>query len=112
MFITETHEIYEAVTDPLTVNGWRDNASPANEIGDVCSRAALGTAAVTIWDLGVSGTIAVQKEWSIKKCDCVDINVDGAELTATPIVPGGGPPCGVPGKPRCNFPDLMKRHPR
>ena len=39
---------------------------------------------------GVAGTIAVQKEWSIKKCDCVDINVYGAELTTTPIVPGGG----------------------
>jgi hypothetical protein len=114
MFITETHEIYEAVTDPLLTNGWRD--SNGNENGDLCSRAALDTAAVTIWDTGAGGTISVQKQWSVKKCDCVDINVYGAELTATPIVPGGGsgggPPCGVPGKPKCNFPALMEQHPR
>jgi hypothetical protein len=111
MFITETHEVYEAVTDPF-VTGWVD--AKGNEIGDVCGRAALGTAAVTTWDAGPSGTIAVQKEWSKKKCDCVDIAAYGAELTATAIVPGAGsggsgPICGVPGKPPCykvRAPDL------
>lgn len=46
MFITETHEIYETVTDPLTVSGWRDGNG--NEIGDICGRAVLDTDAITV----------------------------------------------------------------
>jgi hypothetical protein len=110
MFITETHEVYEAVTDPF-VTGWRD--ANGNEIGDVCGRAALGTAAITEWGPVTGSTISVQREWSIKKCDCVDIAVYGAELTATPIVPGRGAgtprQCGIPGKPPCRVAKLLSK---
>jgi hypothetical protein len=81
MFVTETHEIYEAVTDPYITTGWRDTTG--NEIGDVCGRAVLDTAAITAWNTP-AGPISVQKEWSIKKCDCVDINQYGGQLT-TPL---------------------------
>jgi hypothetical protein len=105
MFITETHEIYETVTDPLVTSGWRDGGG--NEIGDVCGRAVLDTDAVTEWFLGTAGSMSIQKEWSIKKCGCVDVFAYGTALHDPPIKPGTGPgsggtpSCGVPGKPPC-----------
>jgi hypothetical protein len=43
---TLSHEISEAVTDPMGGSGWGDTASPGNEIGDECATQygpALGT---------------------------------------------------------------------
>ena len=105
MFITETHEIYEAVSDPLLNSGWRDGNG--NEIGDACSRSVLDTNAVTLWYLGTAGGMNVQKEWSVKNCGCMDIFAYGTLLHDPPVIPGTGPgsggtpTCGVPGKPRC-----------
>jgi len=115
MFITETHEIYEAMTDPLITTGWRDNNG--NEIGDVCGRAVLDTDAITEWFLGSAGSMSVQKEWSIKKCGCVDVFSYGTELHDPPVKPGTGPgsggtpSCGVPGKPRCYTVKAPPLHP-
>jgi hypothetical protein len=83
MFVGESHEIYEAMTDPDTTNGWRDTDHD-QEIGDVCALPAIGANWVDNWDTGVAGGINVQKEWSIKQCNCVSIEQYGGQLTAPP----------------------------
>jgi hypothetical protein len=87
MFITETHEIYEAVTDPFGA-GWR--AAGGDEIGDACSRSKLNYGAITDWDTGAAGSISVQKEWSVKSCACVDVRAYGASLIAASSGGSGG----------------------
>lgn len=84
MFISETHELYEAMTDPY-MTGWATDGG--DEIGDVCSRARLGVDAVTAWDLGDMGTMNVQKEWSLRECGCVDIARYGEKMLSS----GGAP---------------------
>ncbi len=53
-----THEICEAITDPIPGNGWYDNNF--GEIGDICA-----------WKTKKIGKYTVQLEWSNKQNSCM-----------------------------------------
>ncbi|MGH9513249.1 MAG: hypothetical protein ACRD2U_14040 [Terriglobales bacterium] len=56
--VTVSHELCEAITDPIPGQGWYDNAN--GEIGDICA-----------WQTRKIGQYTVQKEWSNKAGSCV-----------------------------------------
>ena len=55
---TSSHELCEAITDPIPGMGWYDNDN--GEIGDICG-----------WKIKDVGTYKVQQEWSNRENDCV-----------------------------------------
>jgi len=55
---TSSHELCEAITDPIPGEGWYDDAN--GEIGDICA-----------WQIKKIGAYAVQLEWSNKAGACV-----------------------------------------
>lgn len=55
---TSSHELCEAITDPVPGTGWYDDAN--GEIGDICA-----------WETKKIGSHAVQKEWSNAQHQCV-----------------------------------------
>ena len=55
---TSSHELCEAITDPIPGQGWYDDAN--GEIGDICS-----------WKMKRLGNYTVQLEWSNKAGRCV-----------------------------------------
>ncbi len=56
--VTASHELCEAITDPIPGQGWYDNQN--GEIGDICP-----------WQTKKIGQYTVQKEWSNKAGACV-----------------------------------------
>ena len=56
--VTASHELCEAITDPVPGDGWYDNQN--GEIGDMCA-----------WQTKKVGPYTVQKEWSNKAGSCV-----------------------------------------
>jgi hypothetical protein len=55
---TASHELCEAITDPIPGQGWYDDAN--GEIGDICA-----------WKTKKLGQYAVQREWSNAKGACI-----------------------------------------
>jgi hypothetical protein len=55
---TSSHELCEAITDPIPGSGWYDDAN--GEIGDICA-----------WKTRKVGAYTVQLEWSNKSSNCV-----------------------------------------
>jgi hypothetical protein len=55
---TASHEISEAITDPIPGSGWYDDAN--GEIGDICA-----------WQFRQDGGYSVQLEWSNKSSSCI-----------------------------------------
>lgn len=55
---TSSHELCEAITDPIPGQGWYDSAN--GEIGDICA-----------WQTKKVGNYTVQQEWSNKANSCV-----------------------------------------
>jgi hypothetical protein len=55
---TSSHELCEAITDPIPGEGWYDDAN--GEIGDICA-----------WETKTVGQYTVQLEWSNKSNRCV-----------------------------------------
>ena len=58
MTSVSSHELCEAITDPVPGTGWYDDAN--GEIGDICA-----------WETKKIGSYTVQKEWSNAKKGCV-----------------------------------------
>lgn len=56
--VTASHELCEAITDPIPGEGWYDNQN--GEIGDICA-----------WQTKTLGQYTVQKEWSNAAGSCV-----------------------------------------
>jgi hypothetical protein len=56
--VTASHELCEAITDPVPGKGWYDNQN--GEIGDICA-----------WQTKRIGQYTVQKEWSNKASGCI-----------------------------------------
>ena len=56
--VTASHELCEAITDPVPGEGWYDNQN--GEIGDICA-----------WQTKTVGSYTVQKEWSNHAGSCV-----------------------------------------
>jgi hypothetical protein len=56
--VTASHELCEAITDPIPGEGWYDQAN--GEIGDICA-----------WQTRKIGQYTVQKEWSNKARGCL-----------------------------------------
>jgi hypothetical protein len=56
--LTSSHELCEAITDPIPGNGWYDDHN--GEIGDICA-----------WQSKKLGQYTVQQEWSNKAGSCV-----------------------------------------
>jgi hypothetical protein len=55
--VTASHELCEAITDPIPGQGWYDNQN--GEIGDICA-----------WQTKMIGHYTVQKEWSNQAGSC------------------------------------------
>jgi hypothetical protein len=55
---TSSHELCEAITDPVPGQGWYDDQN--GEIGDICA-----------WKTKQLGTFTVQLEWSNKAGQCI-----------------------------------------
>jgi hypothetical protein len=55
---TSSHELCEAITDPIPGMGWYDDAN--GEIGDICA-----------WQTRKLGAYTVQLEWSNKRNSCM-----------------------------------------
>jgi len=55
---TSSHELCEAITDPIPGQGWYDDAN--GEIGDICA-----------WKTKKLGNFAVQLEWSNRADNCI-----------------------------------------
>ncbi|SRR6266702_6817750 len=55
---TTTHEVCEAITDPVPGSGWYDEQN--GEIGDICA-----------WNFRTSSVFSVQTEWSNAKHACI-----------------------------------------
>ena len=55
---TSSHELCEAITDPVPGTGWYDNAN--GEIGDICA-----------WTFKTVAGHNVQKEWSNSMNACI-----------------------------------------
>jgi hypothetical protein len=78
-----SHELCEAITDPVPGTGWYDGNSNG-EIGDLCN-----------WQIGTADGYTVQKEWSNKANACVQPSVptgtwhvDDLTATANAMLPG------------------------
>ena len=56
--VTSSHELCEAITDPIPGQGWYDQSN--GEIGDICA-----------WQTKQVGNYTVQKEWSNNANNCV-----------------------------------------
>ena len=56
--VTSSHELCEAITDPVPGQGWYDQSN--GEIGDICA-----------WQTKQVGNYTVQQEWSNKANSCV-----------------------------------------
>ena len=56
--VTASHELCEAITDPIPGQGWYDNQN--GEIGDICA-----------WQTKKIGQYTVQQEWSNSRGSCV-----------------------------------------
>lgn len=56
--VTASHELCEAITDPIPGEGWYDQQN--GEIGDICA-----------WQTKTLGQYTVQKEWSNQAGSCV-----------------------------------------
>jgi hypothetical protein len=56
--VTSSHELCEAITDPIPGSGWYDQQN--GEIGDICA-----------WQLKNIDGFAVQKEWSNQQNQCI-----------------------------------------
>jgi hypothetical protein len=56
--VSASHELSEAITDPIPGEGWYDNQN--GEIGDICA-----------WQTKQVGQYTVQKEWSNQAGSCV-----------------------------------------
>ena len=56
--ITSSHELCEAITDPVPAQGWYDDTN--GEIGDICA-----------WQTKTVGSYTVQQEWSNRAGACV-----------------------------------------
>jgi len=56
--VTSSHELCEAITDPIPGQGWYDQNN--GEIGDICA-----------WQTKQVGNYTVQKEWSNNANNCV-----------------------------------------
>lgn len=56
--VTSSHELCEAITDPIPGSGWYDDAN--GEIGDICA-----------WNTKMVGSYIVQKEWSNSNNSCI-----------------------------------------
>jgi hypothetical protein len=56
--VTASHELCEAITDPIPGQGWYDNQN--GEIGDICS-----------WKTKKVGQYTVQREWSKSRGSCL-----------------------------------------
>jgi len=56
--VSGSHELCEAITDPIPGEGWYDNQN--GEIGDICP-----------WQIKQVGQYTVQKEWSNRAGSCV-----------------------------------------
>jgi len=56
--VTASHELCEAITDPIPGQGWYDNQN--GEIGDICA-----------WKTKKIGQYTVQQEWSNSRGSCV-----------------------------------------
>jgi hypothetical protein len=54
---TSSHELCEAITDPIPGQGWYDDNN--GEIGDICA-----------WKIKQVGSYQVQKEWSNRSNQC------------------------------------------
>jgi hypothetical protein len=55
---TSSHELCEAITDPIPGQGWYDDAN--GEIGDICA-----------WKIRQLGNYTIQLEWSNKANSCI-----------------------------------------
>jgi hypothetical protein len=55
---TTSHELCEAITDPIPGKGWYDDTN--GEIGDICA-----------WKTRILGGYTIQLEWSNKASSCV-----------------------------------------
>nr|MDQ2741834.1 hypothetical protein [Chloroflexota bacterium] len=55
--VVSSHELCEAITDPLPGQGWYDDAN--GEIGDICA-----------WQTGTLGSYTIQLEWSNARNAC------------------------------------------
>ena len=55
---TSSHELCEAITDPVPGDGWYDDAN--GEIGDICA-----------WTTKTVAGFTVQKEWSNSQGQCI-----------------------------------------
>lgn len=55
--VTSSHELCEAITDPVPGTGWYDDSN--GEIGDICA-----------WQTKTVGAFMVQKEWSNQANSC------------------------------------------
>jgi hypothetical protein len=58
LMVTSSHELCEAITDPVPGKGWYDDAN--GEIGDICA-----------WKTKTIGAYTVQQEWSNKAGGCI-----------------------------------------
>src|SRR5579864_962027 len=56
--VTASHELCEAITDPVPGQGWYDSQN--GEIGDICA-----------WQTKKIGQYTVQKEWSNQAASCI-----------------------------------------
>jgi hypothetical protein len=56
--VTSSHELCEAITDPVPGKGWYDDTN--GEIGDICA-----------WKTKTIGAYTVQQEWSNKAGSCI-----------------------------------------
>jgi hypothetical protein len=56
--VVASHELCEAITDPVPGQGWYDSQN--GEIGDICA-----------WQTKTLGQYTVQKEWSNQAGSCV-----------------------------------------
>jgi hypothetical protein len=56
--VTSSHELAEAITDPVPGAGWYDDVN--GEIGDICA-----------WQTETIAGYSVQKEWSNAQGQCV-----------------------------------------
>jgi hypothetical protein len=56
--VTSSHELCEAITDPIPGQGWYDDAN--GEIGDICA-----------WQTKQVGPYTVQREWSNGANACI-----------------------------------------
>src|SRR3954453_12840430 len=63
---TSSHELCEAITDPVPGSGWYDNLN--GEIGDICA-----------WRFKKTAGYTVQLEWSNAKSQCVGCRYSGRQ---------------------------------